>query len=104
MLDLKKATKEEMLDILLQEAQLIEDMKDLHKMAKDEDGSIFTGEPLRSIQIEDNFWNRLIEERIPEEIIITPKYTRKSDYDKRSFILKLCGNNYEIFNLYNKEA
>ena len=101
MIDLKKATKDELVKLLLINAQLIEDTISLYNNTiQDEYTPIFTGIPERTIQIENNFWDRLVEERVPREVSIIPDYIRNSVWSKREFDMLMCGHNYKIFNLY----
>lgn len=115
MFDLKKATKEELLDVLTKRAQIIEDYirlnnetsqgdvcEDLRPFTVYAEGTLFTSVPLREIQIEDNFWERL-EETMDLEINIKDADMRDSIYSYREFAIDLCGHKYRIFNLFVEE-
>lgn len=114
MFDLKKATKEELVDVLTQMAQTIEDHRRIYEeTAQGEtvillgnlfaEGALFTCPPMRTIQIEDIFWKRLVEVLRPE-IHCRDAVSRNSVYAERTFHIDLCGHKYEILNLYCEEA
>lgn len=113
MFDLKKATKKELVDCLTQMAQTIEDHLRIYtETAQGEtivilgssysEGALFTCPPTRTIQIEDIFWERLVEVLRPE-IHCRDAVSRDSVYAERSFHIELCGHKYEIINLYTEE-
>ena len=115
MFDLKKATKEELLDVLTERAQIVEDYvrlysetaqgkvyKKLRPFTVFAEGSLFTSAPLREMQIESNFWERLAEALDPE-IKYEDAVSRDSVYSYREFTIDLCGHKYQIFNLYIEE-
>lgn len=114
MFDLKKATNKELVDCLTQMAQTIEDcLRIYEETAQGEtvellgslfaEGALFTCPPTRSIQIEDIFWDRLMEVLKPE-IHCRDAVSRDSVYAERTFHIELCGHKYEIINLYCEEA
>lgn len=115
MFDLKKATKEELLDVLTERAQIVEDYVRLYSETAQgkvyekfrpftvfAQGSLFTAAPLREMQIESNFWERLAEALDPE-IKYEDAVSRDSVYSYREFTIDLCGHKYRIFNLFVEE-
>ena len=107
MIDIKKANKQELMDILHEEAMLIEDSIAVDKRLRYEgengyDYPLFMGVPERKMQICIKFFMRLAEVLKPEIAIIT-REMRQSEYSKRRFYVNLCGHEYEIFMLYSKE-
>ena len=115
MFDLKKATKEELLDVLTERAQIVEDYVRLYsETAQGEvvvdirpftifaEGTLFTSAPLREFQIEDIFWDRLVEVLDPD-IKYEESTARDSIYSYREFAIDLCGQKYRVFNLFVEE-
>ncbi len=111
MVDLEKASKQELIDILIIEASLIEDMIKLREEARygteSLNFSLFVDNPDRRIFVDTVFFKALVE-KIRPEITIIPKEIQDpedKEFNKRFFILNLCDNDYEIFDIFtDKEA
>ena len=116
MFDLKKATKEDLLNLLEQMAKLHEDYLRIYcDTAQGEvsvcscpyipfyaDGSLFTGIPDFKIQVEEIFWDRLVEVLDPE-IKFEGAVARDSIFDCRHFEHEFFGHVYKIVNLYTEK-
>lgn len=105
---MKKAKKEDLLGILTREALAIESQILLRDETNetDSDGCFhftFTDHPERKIHIQTRFWLRLEEEGIVVDPVITPEHIRNSCWSKREFWIELCGQRYNVFNLYESE-
>lgn len=111
MFDLKKATKEELIDLLLVEAAAIENMLEVRRRAvyqiegyPDLEFSMFVHEPARVIFVGAAFFKALTD-RIQPEVKIEFAENRcggKGEFNKRFFYLDLLGQKYEIFDLFKE--
>lgn len=109
MIDLKKATKEELMDLLLVDVRAIESMIAMRKKATygTEEYpkckfSMFIHDPNREIFVAGPFFKALADCVRPDIVILTPEM-RESEYGERYFYLDLLGKKYKIFELF-KEA
>ena len=108
MIDIKKASKQELVDLLMVDACAIEDMIDVRKSATyiNEYGNecpLFISGPERKIHVHIKLFMRLAEIIKPEIIVIPREIREGGEYSKRKFIMELCGHKYEIFMLYTEK-
>lgn len=112
MIDLKKATRKELIDLLLVDVRAIESMLEMRKTAtyepddcKGYEYSLFIHEPLREIYVSEPLF-QAVADFVRPDIVIEPPETRcggESEYWERHFYLELLGQKYKIFSLF-KEA
>lgn len=108
MFDLKKATKEEMLELLYVDVLAIESMIEMRKDAKygteeypECEFSMFIHDPNREIFVAGPFFKALADCIRPDIVIETPEM-RESEYGERYFYLDLLGKKYKIFELFKE--
>lgn len=108
MVDIKRANKQELIDLLMVDAMAIESMIEMRKHAQYTMGgcelSLFTHDPMREIHVQPILFVRLAE-LIKPDVAVVPREIRKGEYNERHFIMNLRGHDYKIFMLYtDKEA
>ena len=109
MIDFKKATKQELTDLLLVDARAIESMIEMRKKAvfamNDIPHALFTHDPQREIHVSPIFFKALADYYKPL-IAIIPKTERGENltFDEKFFYLDLLGKEYKIFCLYTEET
>ena len=109
MIDFKKATKQELTDLLLVDARAIESMIEMRKNAVyKEDNvelSMFTHDPKREIHVQPIFFKALADFYKPLVAVI-PMAERGPFfiYNERFFYMDLLGKEYKIFCLYTEET
>ena len=111
MIDLKKATQKELIDLLLVEARAIESMLEMRKMAtcelddcKGYEYSLFVHCPLREIFASELLFQAIADLVKPDIVIVPPEERcgNESGYWERYFYLELLGQKYKIFSLFEE--